>query len=565
MKQVLLGLSLALLTLTLSAASPEMNYAAADSAKPKKVKEAKTTTKKKPAAKADKKADTNPVEKKKEEKTTTTKTTTTTSSSKYQLPYKTWSLTINGSFTNPYTDIKYRRFLGVSKPKNEYQWGIGVGAIHMFDGAFGIMGQFNAGALQGVADSNMDSKFDYRAMVAAGVDPSGNFFKANFYEGSANLYWDITNTVFGINRLLRSRNAGTAYKPRWVSLYTFGGIGINYTNTKVYKLKTGLPDTSAIFFNGGITSLVIPVGIGIKFKLSKSIDLGIEGSWHFTFTDKLDGLEYEHHNNKRRDDFYSMVGATLTWKIGTKKRDKEHIEWRHPQEGIYADLDRIEKKVDKLYKDTDGDGVSDVFDKDNTTPEGVKVYGDGTEVDSDRDGVPDSKDVEPFSDPGAKVDENGKSIDTDGDGVPDSRDLEPNTPKGNTVDNRGVSIDPKFATKDEIRNLSNGRGGFFFPSVYFEFNNANIDRQYESELQAVAKVIRENQGIKLKVIGYCDQRGTIPFNDDLGMRRAKNVIDYMVRVYGFTAESFEAVSVGNRQTEKAEHWINRRVDFAAKP
>jgi ribosomal protein S3AE len=38
----------------------------------------------------------------------------------------------------------------------------------------------------------------------------------------------------------------------------------------------------------------------------------------------------------------------------------------------------------------------------------------------------------------------------------------------------------------------------------------------------------------------------------------------MVRVYGFAPSSFEAVSVGNRTTEKAEHWINRRVDFAAK-
>lgn len=563
MKRALLGLTFLLFVSAAFAFTPEMNYAAADSAKPKKTKQSKSVDTKKKDDK--KKAESKPADKKADgTATTTTKTTTTATSSKYQLPYKTWALSVNGSFTNPYTDIKYRRFFGVTQPKNEYQWGVGLSATHMLDGAFGIMGTFNAGALEGVADSNMDNKFDYRAMVAAGLDPAGNYFKAHFYEGSVNLYWDITNTVFGINRLLRARNAGTTYKPRWVSLYTYGGIGYNYTNTKVYHLKTGQLDTSGAFYNGGTGSLVIPVAIGIKFKVSKTVDIGIEGSWHFTFTDRLDGLEYEHHDNKRRDDFYSMSGVTLTWKLGTRKRDKDHIEWRHPEEGIYADLDRIEKRVDKLYKDSDGDGVSDVFDKDPNTPEGAKVYGDGTMIDSDNDGVPDMKDVEPFSDPGAKVDENGKSIDTDGDGVPDSRDLEPNTPKGNTVDNRGVSIDPKFATKEDLKNLGNGHGGFFFPSVYFEFNNANIDRQFESELQAIAKTLRENQGLVLKVIGYCDKRGSIPFNDDLGMRRAKNVIDYMVRVYGFSPASFEAVSVGNRQTEKAEHWINRRVDFVAK-
>jgi outer membrane protein OmpA-like peptidoglycan-associated protein len=496
-------------------------------------------------------------------------TASTNNSSKYQLPFKTWALTVNGSFTNPYTDLKYRRFLGVSKPKNEYQWGVGLGAIHMLDGAFGIMATFNTGALQGVADSNMDDRLTWNAMRAAGVNPGGDFFKANFYEGSFNLYWDISNTIFGINRLIRGQNSGKGYKPRWVSIYAYGGLGYNYTNTHVYKLNTGQLDTSrlngySVFHQGGTNDLVVPVGFGVKFKLSKLIDLGLENSYHFTFTDQLDGFQYVHINNKKRDDFYSMTGVTLTFKLGTRKRDKEHIEWRNPIEGVYARLDRLDKRVDNLYKDTDGDGVSDVFDKDPNTPEGVKVYGDGTSVDSDNDGVPDYKDVEPFSDPGAKVDENGKSIDSDGDGVPDTRDLEPNTPKGNMVNFQGVSIGSKFASKDDLKNLSNGHGGFFFPSVYFEFNKDNIDRQYEPELQSIAKTLRENQGLVLKVIGYCDQRGTVPYNDDLGMRRANKVIDYMVRVYGFPASSFEAVSVGNRTTEKAEYWINRRVDFATK-
>ena len=638
MKRTLLGV-LAVLIAVSSFAAPEMNYAFADSTKPKKVKEpkpAKTEKKKeekpkkekaakpvkekkpkesKPAdktaadkpkkekkekpAKAEKAAKTNtdkkakPAKDKKKDKIAPSKTMSSSSSStgmnsgagaaksssgtvassKYQLPFKTWALTVNGSFTNPYTDLKYRRFLGVSTPKNEYQWGVGVGAIHMLDGAFGIMGQFNAGALQGVADSNMDSKFDYRAMVAAGLDPGGNYFKANFYEGSVNLYWDISNTIFGINRLLRARNAGTVYKPRWVSLYTYAGLGFNYTSTKTYKLKTGQLDTtlaadgSRVFFNGSTSNLVIPVGLGLKFKLSKTVDLGIEGSWHFTFTDRIDGLQYTHVNNKRRDDFYSMAGLTLTWKLGTRKRDKEHIEWRNPIEGVFADIDRIDKRVDKLYKDSDGDGVSDVFDKDNNTPEGAKVYGDGTIIDSDNDGVPDMKDTEPFSAPGAKVDANGKEMDSDGDGVPDSKDLEPNTPKGSLVDANGVSLDNKFATKDDLKKMKDGGGhggAYFFASIYFEFNKDNIDRQYEDELQSLAKTMRENKGLEIKVIGYCDERGTVPYNDDLGMRRAKKVIDYMVRMYGFSASQFEAVSIGKRETEKSEQWINRRVDFVAK-
>jgi len=550
MKKALLALLICFIAIHTDA-SPEANYLRGDSVKAKKAKETAPDTL--------------------ATKTSSASSTYTGSSnsSKYQLPFKTWALTVNASFTNPYTDLKYRRFLGVSQPKNEYQWGVGIGAIHMLDGAFGIMGTFNAGALQGVADSNMDDRLTWNAMRAAGVNPGGDFFKANFYEGSFNLYWDISNTIFGINRLIRGQNTGKGYKPRWVSLYAFGGLGFNYTTTHVYKLNTGQLDTTklngvSVFKDGGVNSLVVPVGFGIKFKLSKTIDLGIEDAYHFTFTDLLDGFQYVHINNKKRDDFYSMTGVTLTVKLGTRKRDKEHIEWRNPIEGIYARLDKLDRRVDMLYKDSDGDGISDVFDKDNNTPEGVKVYGDGTSVDSDNDGVPDYKDVEPFSDPGAKVDENGKSIDSDGDGVPDSRDLEPNTPKGNMVNFQGQSIGNKFATKEEVKELGDGRGGFFFPSIYFQYNQANIVREYESELQSIAKTMRENTGLVLKVIGYCDVRGTDPYNDDLGMRRAKAVIDYMVRVYGFPASSFEPVSMGKRQNEKTEYWINRRVDFVAK-
>ena len=113
--------------------------------------------------------------------------------------------------------------------------------------------------------------------------------------------------------------------------------------------------------------------------------------------------------------------------------------------------------------------------------------------------------------------------------------------------------------------IGGGRGGFFFPSIYFQYDKDFIDRQYEDELQSIAKTMRENQGLKLTVIGFCDRRGTNPYNDDLGLRRAKKVVDYMVRVYGFPASSFEAISEGKRMNERTELWINRRVDFVAKP
>lgn len=488
-----------------------------------------------------------------------------TARARYKLPYKTWSLGIQGGLTHPYTDIHYRRFLGVIEPKNENQWYAGINSTYMFDPAFGIKADFLYGKLQGVVDSNMDSRNDWNTMLGAGLSPSGSYFNATTMQGTVSLYWNITNTIFGINRYIRSQNKGVPSRSRKVSLYTYVGVGMNYSKTEVRSLLTETRDTAGRYFNGSDYNFVVPVGFGVKFKVTKAIDLGIDVGYHFTFTDNLDGFTFD-HPNKRKDDFFSTMGLTLTYKIGTKKRDKEHIEWRNPMEGVYDELANLNKRVDKLYKDGDGDGVSDVFDKDNETPEGAKVYGDGTEVDTDKDGVPDVADLEPFTDPGAKVDETGKSIDTDGDGVPDHRDLEANTPKGELTNFQGVSLDNKYAGKAAMDSFNNAqRGSMWLPSVYFDFDKNTIERQYEDELQTIAQVLRDNNGMKLIVIGYCDEKGTDPYNDDLGTRRAKKVVDYMVRVYGFEAARFEIQSKGKRETEKdARDSVNRRVDFKAK-
>ena len=377
-------------------------------------------------------------------------------SSKYQLPYKEWSLTLHGGLATSYTDINYNRYFGVSTPKNEHQWYAGLSAVYMWDPAFGIRGNFNTGMLSGVVDSNMQSRDEYNAIRNSGIDAGGNFFKTNFYEGSLSVYWNVTNTVFGVNRLIRAQQQGREVKGRWVSLFVHAGMGYTYANSKVYKLSTGALDNSGAFTPGGVHAFTIPMGAGLKFKLSKSIDLGLEYSLHFTLTDQLDGFKFKYPYRSNQD-FYSNMGINLTWKIGGRKHDKEHVEWKHPQESLYGDLARIEKRVDKLYKDGDGDGVSDVFDKEENTPEGAKVYGNGTTVDSDGDGVVDSKDLEPFSDPGAKVNEFGQGTDSDGDGVPDSRDLEESTMPGATVNFQGKNLDTKYYFEENHAQSNNCR------------------------------------------------------------------------------------------------------------
>lgn len=114
-------------------------------------------------------------------------------------------------------------------------------------------------------------------------------------------------------------------------------------------------------------------------------------------------------------------------------------------------IDELENRINLLTKDTDGDGVSDHFDNDTSTPAGVPVDGGGRAIDSDMDGVPDHIDVDPFSNRGAHVNSSGLESDSDEDGVPDSADIEPNTRPGASVDLRGREI-------EQLRDLAMSSG-----------------------------------------------------------------------------------------------------------
>ena len=71
-------------------------------------------------------------------------------------------------------------------------------------------------------------------------------------------------------------------------------------------------------------------------------------------------------------------------------------------------------------------------------------------------------------------------VDSDGDGVYDDRDQCPNTPKGAKVDERGCWV---------------------LGDVFFDFDKYNIKPEFDYELDAVAKVLRMNPSLKIRIEG----------------------------------------------------------------
>jgi OmpA-OmpF porin, OOP family len=139
-------------------------------------------------------------------------------------------------------------------------------------------------------------------------------------------------------------------------------------------------------------------------------------------------------------------------------------------------------------------------------------------ADSDGDGVPDSEDACPTQ-PG--LPEFDGCPDTDGDQVPDNVDKCPNEP--GPASNNGCPLGPPFVVLEGAQIHLRG-------DVLFDLGQASIHKQSYPLLDAVAELLKSRPDIAhLEVEGHTDNRGGRPYNQDLSERRAKAVVDYLVK------------------------------------
>jgi OOP family OmpA-OmpF porin len=403
------------------------------------------------------------------------------------------------------------------------------------------------------------------------------YFETNVLHGSVSGYVNLTNLAMGLAKANQKGNHG-----RRLGVYTALGIGLVHFETIIKDLPgdgiaegvsydkpyinpvTNKPTGVGGYLKGksgpSTTEVSFPFSVGVKYKISKRLDLGIENTLHLVMTDKLDGYAYDRNSAfKKNNDKFSLSALTLTYKFAGKDENIDYIEWMDPTEVMYDDYQMLSDKLRKLSSDTDNDGVADIFDKEPNTPAGVVVDGAGRAVDSDGDGVPDYKDADPFSPKGATVDADGKPVDSDGDGVPDVLDKEPNTKPGSLVNQEGKTIKQDFATKDDLKNAS-----FVAPTVYFDVNSSTIKAVYYPELAGLAKYMKSNN-VSIVVTGHTDITGSESSNMKLGQRRADAVKEFLVKYYNIDASRIETRSEGKKsQLYKQNYQVNRRADVELK-
>jgi OOP family OmpA-OmpF porin len=210
--------------------------------------------------------------------------------------------------------------------------------------------------------------------------------------------------------------------------------------------------------------------------------------------------------------------------------------------------------------DSDGDGVSDKWDRCPETPMGATVDARGCSADSDRDGVLDGLDQCGNTPRGAKVDTRGCPMDSDGDGVFDGIDRCEGTAAGASVDDRGCPI-----SKMETDLLDTGL--IRASDILFERDSADLKSESRRVLNEIGEILNKWPELKIEISGHTDATGEEDYNEALSERRARAVKDYLLlhfsglkadhlRVKGY-GES-RPVATNDTNAGRAE---NRRVEF----
>lgn len=402
-------------------------------------------------------------------------------------------------------------------------------------------------------DANLDNKFQFEAGFGLdvtkylnsvwGIKAQGTYGHISGSNGNVSFespYFDYSlNAVMNLSALVLKAKL---YDRKWSTLVS-GGLGMSQSQAARSVNGVVVAQYGKVGDENWTNEVFAPLDITEKYRVSNLLDIDLGMQLKYFFSDIHDGFP-----SGRSNDMVVYTHLGLTFNLG--KKDAKSVIYTNPLDEMYFDVAEVKNNFDQLTTDDDKDGVSNFFDKDNSTAEGVAVDGSGRALDVDQDGIPDNMDEDPFTGKGAKVDANGRAVDSDGDGVPDYIDKEPNTPKGTMVNFQGKTLQTGFSGAEA-----------FIPSVYFNFNSATITAANQQRLAVIARMMKGNPNMKINVVGYADKRGTEEYNKNLGMRRAEAVKKELKQVYGIDEGRITTSSEGESSPlADGRYDINRRAD-----
>ena len=144
-----------------------------------------------------------------------------------------------------------------------------------------------------------------------------------------------------------------------------------------------------------------PIGAGFLMKVTDRVDVKLNFQYFFSTTDYLDGISNKSLGNRvgtKQRDNYTYTSFALQYDLIAKPRQKQKLQKDTLSDSFWLAFDK---------EDRDKDGVVDMMDECQGTPEGVKVDAKGCPLDDDKDGIPNFRDDELATPAGVPVNEKG--------------------------------------------------------------------------------------------------------------------------------------------------------------
>ena len=320
-----------------------------------------------------------------------------------------------------------------------------------------------------------------------------------------------------------------------------------------------------VYLGGGYTSIdskgagMLNAGAGFNLWVNENLGFNFQTGAKHDFTDNVRG-HYQH-----------SIG--LVFKFGGKDTDGD---------GVY-DKDDACPEIAGLKEfngcpDTDADGIKDA---DDACPEVAGLAALNGCPDTDGDGIADKDDACP-TEKGTKAnngcpDADGDGVldkddkcatvagyaanggcpwpDTDGDGVLDKDDKCPT--EAGVASNNGC---PVILTKEAEKKLND-----FAKAIYFNSGRTTFRVGVSDKLNSITAIMKEYSKANFTIQGHTDSAGRASTNMKLSQKRAKAVLDYLVKAgissSRLTSEGFgEDMPIASNKT-RAGKAQNRRVEI----
>ena len=413
----------------------------------------------------------------------------------YEGPYKlnTWSIGAHFGPTQFFGDLREYDFFPVTGNSTDThsEWGTIQGGLTVgkqLSYLFGLRGDVTIGNLTG-----MKRRFYSR------------YFEGNYADAGLSGTVNLKGLLLGPTKMKHWKIDG------------YVGFGMVWYDAQAYELGSGV----LLRTTGGTTNdWMIPMGLTINYELTKRLDLGLDFRVNHTNSDFIDATYGGDYSRIPNDGFnindlptsrkgnsaldkYGYGSIMLTFKLGKNPLRVSKVDGKYvynPDQGGYYHLRYTDPKLlvkpPKILTLEEMDSVA----KANRP-----------------------KDIDP------KL-----LLDTDGDGVSDFFDKEPNSPAGSVVDGSGRVIDFDQYVKNAL--ASGAACTEIFANVMFDTDGATVKPEYREMLNNVASLMNRS-GCRLQLAGHADRRASDRYNMALSRRRVDAVRDYLINEGGLQDQS----------------------------